>query len=923
MATEIRKVLNLSLGESPKNLRELKQDINEIKSAIGDMVVAGQTGTTAFDQATKLLAQDMGVLRQTQNATKSEVAALDGSYNALVQTMRQLKTEWRATNDEARRGELTAQITAINDQLKSLDYSLGNYQRNVGNYGNALDSLKQTTDQVQGAGAAFSNGLIALSGTLNLTKSESDSLNSSLGAMQKTFNIMNAAKGLLGLVKAFKDKAAAMRAAKAETVAETAAIRTQTVATNAQTVSTEAATVAQKGLNTAMKANPIGAVVAAVLAAVAALTALATAIFRAHSRMKEYESQVDSVRKAQEKLNTALEEAHTRNSNLEKVYRAMGIEGRQLIDIQRAQIQSDLRLAKAHLAVAEAAEARYLNELRLESRSAVWIAFHKGRIKQMDEFAEATRTAAKTVEDLEDALRATTYDYLAADITAANEAAKKGAEAAKKQAEELRKTAEEGQKLITEIEKEGLTEREKAHREYQEKLHSLVEGRDAEVTIAKAAGLPTKDIFDKYNKAAIQLYDQYLKSLDPIYSEEFRKYADNEKKKLDLQQEYYKQARSNVRRAVAMGFDINGSLGFTVSQADLDIIQHTLNEYTEKIQEYIVKFRDVLGNEIKPNDLKKLLPEFLSDPDSFEKRFGQPMTDAIKEYFETTKSIEEAGLSMIANSVEAQTNRIWDLINDGNVKGADSAITSLTDFILRAEKAMGVEDMGKEAANQLKEGFYLQMAQTEGLDKDQALKFLDEWKKLAEEGAVDGGLERIKEKYKQLVAEIKYNSLEKNLIKPLDAVANMLGNVAQAWENTIRAQVDAGKKSEEEGRKAFERMKILQYGTAVISTASAVVQALADPTVPSYILKAINAAAALAAGVAQVAQISATHYGSSGSNSTSTPQLVDRTPVQQTVSLNAAEAGQGVAQSMRVYVVESDITEAQNKTRARVTESTF
>lgn len=923
MATEIRKVLNLSLGESPKNLRELKSDINEIKTAIGDMVVAGQTGTTAFDQATKLLSQDMAVLRQTQNATKSEVAALDGSYNALVQRMRELKTEWRATNDEARRSTLGEEIVKINDALKGMDYSLGNFQRNVGNYGNALDSLKQTTGQVQGAGAAFSSGLIALSGSLNLTQSESDSLNSSLGAMQKTFNIMNAAKGLLGLIKAFKDKAAAMKAARAETVAETAAVRTQTVAQNQQTVSTEAATVAQKGLNTAMKANPIGAVVTVVLALVAALGALVAIIARNHSKMKEYESQVDSVRKSQERLNKTLEDAQTHNSNLEKIYRAMGVKGRQLIEIQRAQIKSNLNLAKAHLAVAEAAEARYLNELKLETRSAIWIAFHKGRIKQMDEFAEATRTAAKTVEDLEEALRATTYDALAADITAANEAAKKGAEAAKKQQEDLKKTAEEGQKLITEIEKEGLSEREKAHREYQEKLSNLVKGRDAEITIAKAAGLPTKDIFTKYNNAALQLYDQYLKSLEPIYAAEFKKYADNEKKKLELKQDYLKDNLSKMRRAVAMGFDINGSLGFRISQEDLGIVRETLHNYEQMIQSYVIRFRDILGNAIEPNDLKKLLPEFLRDSESFEAKYGQPMTDAMREYYETTKSIEEAGLSMIANSVEAQTNRIWDLINSGNVKGADSAITSLTNYILKAEKLMGVEDMGKQAANQLKEGFYLQMAQTEGLDKDQALGFLKQWKALAEENAVPGALENIKKKYEELAAVIKYNSLEKTLIKPLDAVANMLGNVAQAWEATIRAQVDAGKKSEEEGRKSFERMKTLQYATALVSTASAVIQALADPTVPSYILKAVNAAAALAAGVAQAAQISATHYGSSGSNSTSTPQLVDRTPVQQTVSLNAAEAGQGVAQSMRVYVVESDITEAQNRSRARVSESTF
>ena len=145
------------------------------------------------------------------------------------------------------------------------------------------------------------------------------------------------------------------------------------------------------------------------------------------------------------------------------------------------------------------------------------------------------------------------------------------------------------------------------------------------------------------------------------------------------------------------------------------------------------------------------------------------------------------------------------------------------------------------------------------------------------------------------------------------SVSNLLGNVAQAWQNTIRAQVDAGKMSEEQAEKSFERMKAFQYAQAGITTAAAVVQALSDPDVPSFYLRAINAAAALATGIAQVAQIKATHYGSTGAASTATPKLIDRTPVVNTVSLNASEAGNSIQQNMRVYVVESDITEAQRR----------
>lgn len=930
MATEIRKVLNLSLGESPKNLRELKQDITEIKTAIGDMVVAGQTGTTAFDQATKLLAQDMGVLRQTQNATKSEVAALDGSYNALVQRMRELKTEWRATNDEARRGELTTQITAINDQLKSLDYSLGNYQRNVGNYGNALQSLGQSVNTVQQAGSQFTNGLVAMAGVMDLTDSESKSLNSTLGVMQKTFSIMNTARGLLGLINAFKAKTAAMKAAKAETVAQTVATRAQTVATQQQAVATAQAEVAQKALNTTMKANPIGAVVAVVLALVTALGALAAAIFKSHSRMKQYESQVNSLQKAEERLNEKIEESNRHYSNKEKIWRALGIEGKRLIELQREELKTQLAMAKAHLATAEAAEAEFLAELKLETRSGLWIATHKGMIEQMKAFEEKTDAARKSVEGLEESLRDLSYDSWAQDIKDRNAAADAAAAAAEKEKDAKVKTAEEGQKLITEIEKAGLKEREKARQEYQENLHKLVLGRDAEADIAKAAGLPTKDIFDKYNKAAIQLYDQYLKSLQGIYSQEFKEFSDNEKKKTDLYKDTFSFATNGYKRAiVAMGLDSSGLIGKMFDATELDYAMESLKSLKNGIANFISSFKDINGNSMGlPGwDIDMYLKNFTESPEIFKQNFGEPLYTAISEYFEEAKKVTETQYARYANYVESTTANIEQLIAAGSITTAKSVIENLTkgmeEQALKITGDKNIAAIAKNYAKELKAGFYLEMSQDEWSSYEDRSGFLAGWYSIMQEITGPEGMERVTKQYKQMLAEMKAENLDKILIKPLDSVANMLGNVAQAWENTIRAQVDAGKKSEEEGKRAFERMKILQYGVAVISTASAVIQALADPTVPSYILKAVNAAAALAAGVAQVAQISATHYGSTGSNSTSTPQLVDRTPVQQTVSLNAAEAGQGVAQNMRVYVVESDITEAQNRTRARVSESTF
>ena len=48
--------------------------------------------------------------------------------------MSELKKAFKETNDEAEREALAKQIVKINGQLKNMDASIGNFQRNVGNY---------------------------------------------------------------------------------------------------------------------------------------------------------------------------------------------------------------------------------------------------------------------------------------------------------------------------------------------------------------------------------------------------------------------------------------------------------------------------------------------------------------------------------------------------------------------------------------------------------------------------------------------------------------------------------------------------------------------------------------------------------------------------------------------------------------------
>lgn len=136
-------VIEVRTGDSEQTVKGLKKEISDLRDSILNL----EKGTEAYEDAVSKLQADQRKLNEVMALTKKEATALEGSYDALVYQMAQLKKEWRATNDEAKRNELGKQIDEINNQLKELDASIGNHQRNVGNYTNsiidAFESLSQ------------------------------------------------------------------------------------------------------------------------------------------------------------------------------------------------------------------------------------------------------------------------------------------------------------------------------------------------------------------------------------------------------------------------------------------------------------------------------------------------------------------------------------------------------------------------------------------------------------------------------------------------------------------------------------------------------------------------------------------------------------------------------------------------------------
>lgn len=147
MADEIKKVIEVdvsgaldslddlrdevvSAGYSFKSLGDAKKYIDRLRASLIDLDETSEEYAERVDEIDKV--QDK--LNKAMKATGDKTKDAEGSYNALSKQMSELKKAFKATNDEAEREVLAKQIVNINDQLKEMDASIGNYQRNVGNY---------------------------------------------------------------------------------------------------------------------------------------------------------------------------------------------------------------------------------------------------------------------------------------------------------------------------------------------------------------------------------------------------------------------------------------------------------------------------------------------------------------------------------------------------------------------------------------------------------------------------------------------------------------------------------------------------------------------------------------------------------------------------------------------------------------------
>ena len=942
MADTKTPIISINTGEAVKNVQELKDNIKELKKQLDSV----ETSTEDYADIVSQLSQNQAALRNVMNGVNStfdvsikDAQGLTTSYNSLVQQLKQATQEWRTipkylTDADQAQGkvnqawtEAANKVERLRSELKDMDADTNSYVRNVGNYKSALEGFSGTMGQIKQVGGDMVNGISAAASSMALLGINTDGLSQSMNNLRIVTAAVQGAKGFAGMLVQLRNYFKVGKQAAQVTKEQTVATQAQTTAQNAANAATTQGAVAMGVLQKALIATGIGALVVALGMLVANFEDVVKWVGKIGEKFGLWKVETDKITGATDKLKDKIEQQNHALDNEQKILKAQGASNTTLLKQKRELVQQQINDTKATI---ENVKAR-IAQLQADDR---WWKFWqgtKGKIKKATEELEGLEEVLKNLNQINTDIG---VDIRVEGINEANKAAEK----AKKDAEEAIKLAQEvvkkGVDAVKKINQANETELQKINREHQENLDLINAAIKASATLTGV----TQEQVDLLKNGLAAEATRYSKTLEDYWKKDYEKKvaAYDEKVTAELKAQYEEAVRTERIRANVLGLDKEQAEVTAKASAE----RRRDFEILKKQFEYIKK--DIPFEIFENVDLKAMTPE------EIRKEFGEPTATAILKYFETEEKLELAGEELAKEILTGYEEAIEKAIENGELNTADILWKNLSQTVREMFKDEDLAGIGGAAIQYVKSiNDAIEEARKEnplpdnwilgdifaGFDKNgkillagiraQMQQLRDEGKEASDEFVM---LSEQATKLSMKLWDDYFKKIGKHFSSYGKATANVMDAVADAWEAALQAQVKNGKKSEEQAKKSFNNVKALQISSAVINTAAAVVQALADPTVPSYYVKAANAVAAGIAGAAQIIKISSTDFSASAGNATdNTPKLVDRTPqLQYVVGVNEADYAQAqAANPIRAYVVDRDLSEGLDEYNKRKDETTF
>ena len=838
MADEIRRVITVDVSDSLDNLDELREKVvsagysfSSLKSAknyidrLRASLIDLDETSEEYEERVEEIDKVQDKLNKAMKATGDKAKDAEGSYNALSKKMSELKKAFKETNDEAERDKLAKQIVGINDQLKEMDASIGNYQRNVGNYE-----------------AAFTDGLLNIAAKVKALSDPMSLVNKGVNALGKAFKAL-----LTNPVGAF--------------------IMAIVVAVKALKKGFEQSETASNSLKKAFSAfQPV------INAINNAFTGFAKIV--GNIAEKAIPALVNGLMKAGDWMMTLLNKIGIVSDKKLESFRKSIEAQKEAVKVTQDLTDRDIELTEKRrkFQVNEAKTEMEVAELRAKAADK-----DKYSAKQRENFLNQAIAKERKLNDEKLALAQEEYDILKkrseltdndAEINDALAAAEANLYNTKKEyyAKERELIAQKiaaGQELSA-AEKEILEEQKEELKKVEEIRNraelSQLSSKDRELEILKRKYEEEKALLEKYGKDTTQLTAEYEAQRQEI---------------------------------------INKNGGDKAKEIDERAIQSLMNGTDRQLA--ILKKRY--------EEEKKLLEANGIDTVNLTKEYERQVAEA--------KAGEGEG-------------KIKD-INDNSALERDIADKTIFIELEKKEKLLQIERERLEGTKAIYEELY----KLDNLSEEKKQEYADKIKEI--DAALVENSHNTKEVQKAQAQDLinTYNQVSQS-------IGELMNNVAEIWQDSIKQRVKNGKITEEQAKKEFENSKKLQIATAIINglagAANAVSSAMTIPPPAGPIIGAANSALVIATTAAQIAKIKSTTFDGGGSSidsdissaaATPTPAAVEYTPQYSTnvtgnsETVNLANAVSERQKDQRVYVVESDINEAGKRVEIREAESTF
>ncbi len=917
---EIVTVLKVNTENSGNNIKSLKQEIAQLKKTLE----SAEIGSEEFAKASRDLATAQANLKTILADGKKVVDAADGSYNHLVATMAELKKAWRATADEAKRAEIGKEIDSINTKLKEMDATIGNHQRNVGNYtdsiveayqeiqgevkktngvlagsakpmdtvteatydyGKAWSEVQKGTEQtrakfesVQKMASGLASGFAALQGVTALVGGENENLQKTLVKVQAAMAIAQGVGGLKDLIEGYTQAKTAFAGA----TMGLQAMETQTVATttamNGATIATNTATVATNNFKKALISTGIGALI----------VALGTLIANWEKISKLWNN------------TTPQEEAKKKTK--------------------------ELRLEIEKLAIQSAAD----KIVRIQELSRAYqklgddLAAKKKFIREYAEELEDMGIEMNDVNDAEEIFRNKTKDYCNAVMARAKADAARQA-ATTLYAEKMSRIAELQSEITTA--QEDLYEYGDANQTFLQKVDAFFSRRYGK-TIPESQKEDAQALIDTMRGEVTKLQKEADDSMSYLFA-----FA-NEQDALANQW----LTRGNKNGNGSGGSSSSSSstddpaaeakrIAERAKQALIDTKEEELAELTRIYNEELALLQQ---HNIATGDLTKEYldnqTELLKEIENFEGGNEQEQLTALENFYnERIRIYTEAGVSTVELTAQFEAEKNAIIENYDNQRQA--ALQQIANDS-KTQKELEIQELTDEYNT------YLELFKN---NREQLL-LIEEWyqQQLADidnryktEDKVETIADAMRSKYTDLFdwLEGKTNETVATIATGAIEAATIGLNAATQIIGALQEGLDTTKKDD------FEKNKKYQKAQVAISTALGIINAFATsnalPQPYGMILAGINAATVATVGAIQTNNINKQQFdkpvetSDTGAGVSPNISMADMIPINYTKDVLTDTETAELNKGNRVYVVESDITETQNDVAVKETNSSF